>query len=131
MFLSINYKTVDLSDKRIHAQIVEKVLSTVKQDAVIIADEYDYSCYFWYYLIGENYQSKGLYSFPIAYAGEEGIQAYLKNEKPFYFRPQKKTIPLGLPVYVLWTIVDKIRNAGMIVENTNSKYVYRVRLPNP
>ncbi len=131
LFLSINYKTADLSDKRIHAQIVEKVLTTVKQDAVIIVDEYDYSCYFWYYLIGENYQSRGLYSFPIAYAGKEGIQAYLKDEKPFYFRPQKKYVPLGLPVYVLWTIADKIESAGMIVEDTDNKYIYRVRLSDP
>jgi hypothetical protein len=128
-FLIGNYHTVDLSTRRIHAQIVEKVLTTLEQNAVIIVDEYDYSCYFWYYLIGENYQRKGLYALPISYPGKEGILAYLKEEKPFYFRPQKKYIPLGIPVYALWTTVDKIRSAGLVLEDTSIKYIYRVRLP--
>jgi len=128
-FLLINYSSVDLSKTTIHARIVEKVLNTIKQDGVIIVDEYDYACYFWYYLIGEDYQEKGLYSFPISYSGTDGIRAYLLGEKPFYFNPQKKYVPLGLPVYALWTVADKIDNAGMILERTESKYIYRIRFP--
>ena len=96
---------------------------------MIIVDDYDYSCYFWYYLIGENYQSKGLYAIPISYNGKESIRAYLMDEKPFYFPPQKKYIPLGAPVYTLWNAVDQIRSAGMVVEDIGIKYLYRVQLP--
>ena len=128
-FFLTNYSNVDLSEKKIHSEIVEKVLNTIRHDGVVVVDEYDYACYFWYYLIGENYQKNGLYSFPISYAGIDGIRAYLQGEKPFYFMPQRKFVPLGLPVYVLWTLKDKISNSGMILESTGIKYIYRVRLP--
>ena len=53
-FLGLNYQREDQSNRVLHARMVEKVLATIPHDSVIIVDEYDSACFFWYYLIGED-----------------------------------------------------------------------------
>jgi hypothetical protein len=124
----MNYQQMDQSERVLHARIVEKVLSTVEKDAVIVVDEYDYACFFWYYLIGEGYESRGLYALPLYFTGEEGLKAYLRDGAPISLYPQRKTIPPGVPVYAQWTLVDQLEEAGFELEPSGTKYVFRVKL---
>lgn len=129
LLLSWNYRAVDQSQHTLHARIVEKILHTVPRDAILIADDYDYACYFWYYLLGEGYERSGLYSLPVAFTGGKGIAAYLAEGQPMSIPPLRLETPPGLPVYALWTLADRLGAAGLQVEPTETKYLYRVKLP--
>ena len=109
--------------------MVEKVLSTVPDKSVIIVDEYDSACFFWYYLIGENYERNAVYAFPYYFAGTDGIEAYLLGREPFTIYPERKTIQPGYQVYAYWTIADYLKKAGFELQNTGNKYVYLLKLP--
>jgi hypothetical protein len=134
LLVVVNYRKVDQSKHTRHAERVEEILRIVDRDAVIITDEYDYSSYFWYYLIGEGYSKKEIYAIPM-YGVERGatnaeeIRAYLAGEKQIYSFPQRLFIPPGKRVYVLWRVADELRKAGLQVTETKSKYVYEVSLP--
>jgi hypothetical protein len=130
LLVGLNYRKVDQSQHTRHAARVEEVLRTVQRDAVIITDEYDYACYFWYYLIGAGYGKDGLYALPF-YGGTnvDQIKAYLSDKDTFYIGTQRLYVPKGLRVYVLWRVADELRNAGLQVTETRSKYVYEVSLP--
>jgi hypothetical protein len=134
LLVSVNYRKVDQSQHTRHAERVEDVLGIVKSNAVIITDEYDYSCYFWYYLIGEDFGKKEIYALPLYGVGmgatnAEEIRRYLSGEKPLYSFPQRLYISPGKRVYVLWRVADELREAGLQVTETKSKYVYEVSLP--
>jgi hypothetical protein len=134
LLVGVNYRKVDQSQHTRHARRVEEVLRIVKSDAVIITDEYDYSCYFWYYMFGEGYDKKGIYALPLygisrGTTNAEEIRAYLSGEKPLYSLPQRKYIPSGKRVYVLWRVAEELREAGLQVTETKSRYVYEVSLP--
>jgi len=134
LLVGINYHKVDQSQHTHHAKIVEEVLSTVKSDAVIITDEYDYSCYFWYYLIGEGAGRQDLYAIPLhgvlrGATNPEEIRSYLAGAKPIYSYPQRLDIPPGKRVFALWRIANELKAAGLQVSETKSKYVYEVTLP--
>ncbi len=131
LLLSWNYRAVDQSQHTLHARIVEKILQTVPREAIFIADDYDYACYFWYYLLGEGYGRSRLYSLPVAFVGGKGIVAYLEDNQPMFIPPLRLEAPPGLPVYALWPLADRMRAAGLQVEPTETKYLYRVRLPGP
>ncbi len=130
-FLILNYSTVDRSNRVLHARIVERVLSYVERDAVIVVDDYDYGTYFWYYLLGEDYGKKNLFAFPVYFAGPEGIKAYLRNEADFKVYPTREPIPIGYPVYALWVVGDEMREEGFVLKETGIKYIYKVELPEP
>jgi hypothetical protein len=112
-FLGLNYQRMDQSKHVLHARMVEKVLTAVPHGSVIIVDEYDSACFFWYYLIGEEYERNGIYAFPYYFAGTEGIKEYLLGKQPFMLFPERKSIDPGLQVYAYWTIADYLRKAGL------------------
>jgi hypothetical protein len=128
-FLGLNYQRMDQSNHVLHARMVEKVLATIPHDSVIIVDEYDSACFFWYYLIGEDYERNAVYAFPYYFAGTEGIKSYLLGKQPFILYPERKTIQPGYQVYAYWTIADYMRNAGFELQKTGNKYVFLLRLP--
>ena len=134
LLLVVNYRKVDQSQRTRHAGRVEEILRVVDRDAIIITDEYDYSTYFWYYLIGEGYGKKEIYAIPL-YGVQRGatnadeIRAYLSGEKPIYSFAQRLSIPTGKRVYVLWRVADELRDAGLQVTETKSKYIFEVSLP--
>ena len=128
-FLSLNYRVMDQSNRVLHARIVEKVLATLPHDSVIIVDEYDSACFFWYYLIGENYERNGIYAFPYYFAGTDRIKEYLKGKQSFTLFPERITIEPGFQVYAYWTISDYLRKAGFLLEATGTKYVFLLSLP--
>ena len=130
LLVGVNYRKVDQSQHIRHAMRVEEVLRTVKHDAVIITDEYDYTTYFWYYLIGEGYEKDRLYALPLlGGTSSEQIKAYLSGEDTFYIGTQRLYVPQGLRVYAWWRIVDELKAAGLQVNETKSRYVYEVTLP--
>jgi hypothetical protein len=134
LLVVVNYRKVDQSQHTRHAKRVEEILRIVDRDAIIITDEYDYSSYLWYYLIGEGYGNKEIFAIPMYGVGKgatnaEEIREYLSGEKPIYSYPQRLSIPPGKRVYVLWRVADELRNAGLQVTETRSKYVYEVSLP--
>lgn len=128
--LGMNYQRLDQSNRVLHARMVEKTLATVSHDSVIIVDEYDSACFFWYYLIGEDYEKNGIYALPYYFAGVDGIKAYLRGEQPIMLYPERKAVQPGSQVYAYWTIADYLRKAGFELQNTESKYVFLVKLPN-
>ena len=128
-FLGLNYQRLDQSNHVLHARIVEKVLATVPHDSVIIVDEYDSACFFWYYLIGEDYERNAVFAFPYYFAGTEGIKSYLLGKQPFIILPERKTIQTGSQVYAYWSIADFLRDAGFELQKTESKYVFLLKLP--
>lgn len=136
VLVGVNYRKVDQSNHTHHAKIVEEVLSTVKGEAVVITDEYDYSCYFWYYLIGEGVGQKEIYAIPLHGVLQGAIipaeiRSYLSGETPLNSFPQRLSIAPGKSVYVLWRAAGELRAAGLQVDETKSRYVYRVTLPEP
>jgi hypothetical protein len=128
-FLGLNYQRLDQSNHVLHARIVEKVLATVPHDSVIIVDEYDSACFFWYYLIGEDYERNAVFAFPYYFAGTEGIKSYLLGKQPFIILPERKTIQTGYQVYAYWSIADFLRDAGFELQKTENKYVFLLKLP--
>jgi len=128
-FLGLNYLRMDQSNHVLQARMVEKVLTTVPSHSVVIVDEYDSACFFWYYLIGEDYEKNSVYAFPYYFAGIDGIKAYLIGRQPFVLYPERKSIPPGFQVYAYWSIANYLRNAGFELENTGNKYVFLLKLP--
>jgi hypothetical protein len=128
-FLGLNYQRMDQSNRVLQARIVEKVLAMVPHGSVVIVDEYDSACFFWYYLIGEDYEKNAVYAFPYYFAGIDGIKAYLLGKQPFVLYPERKSVQPGLEVYAYWTIADYLRNAGFELQNTGNKYVFLLKLP--
>jgi hypothetical protein len=128
-FLGLNYQRMDQSQHVLHARMVEKVLATIPHDSVIIVDEYDSACFFWYYLIGEDFERNAVYAFPYYFTGTAGIKDYLLGKQPFVIYPERKTIQPGFQVYAYWTIADYLRKAGFELQNTENKYVFLLKLP--
>jgi len=130
LLVGLNFRKVDQSQHTRHAMRVEEILSTVKHDAVILADDYDYAAYFWYYLIGEGYEKDRLYALSLN-GGPSGdqIKAYLSGEDTIIIGPQRLNVPRGLRVFAHWRVVDELKAAGLQVNETESRYVYEVTLP--
>ena len=128
-FLALNYQRMDQSQHVLQARMVEKVLASVPKDSVIIVDEYDSACFFWYYLIGEDFERNSVYALPYYFAGTEGIKSYLLGQEPFTIYPERKNIQPGYQVYAYWTIADHLRNAGFELQTTGNKYVFLLTLP--
>jgi hypothetical protein len=128
-FLGLNFQRMDQSQHVLHARMVEKVLATIPHDSVIIVDEYDSACFFWYYLIGQDFERNSVYAFPYYFAGTDGIKDYLLGKQPFVIYPERKTIQPGLQVYAYWTIADYLKKAGFELQSTGNKYVFLLKLP--
>ena len=98
--LILNYPAVDQSNNHADADRTLAVLNTVKNDAIIIAPNYDYIEYFYYYLAGEGIENQRdiflQYQFDV-----EAIKDYLYRDIPFYIPHQKKNMPLHLVLYVM------------------------------
>ncbi len=127
-FLGLNFQRNDQSNRVLHARMVEKALATVSQDGVIIVDEYDSACFFWYYLIGEDFEKNHVYALPYYFPGIAGIKAYLRGEQPIELSPERKSVQPGLKVYAYWTIADYLRNSGFSLQNIGNKYIFLVTL---
>jgi len=128
-FLVLNFQRLDQSDRVLHARMVEKALSTASHDAVIIVDEYDSACFFWYYLIGEDYEKNNVYALPYYFLGIDGINDYLLCKRPIRIAPERKSIQPGLQVYAYWTIADQLRRSGFKLRNTSNKYIFLLENP--
>jgi len=129
LFLVINYRHVDQSQHTLHAEIVEKILAELDDGALIIADEYEYATYLWYYLIGEGQSQRNIYALPDFDTNAKEIHSYLTGEEGMYIWQQRLTVPSGLPVYTLWKIAPDLEDMGFQVQETELKYLYEVRLP--
>jgi hypothetical protein len=131
VLLVVNYPAVDQSQHTLHAEIVNKILTVMDRDALILVDEYDYESYFWYYLLGEDYQRRRLYVWTLDGLGADGAWDYLHGDRQVYIPHLRQTLPADLSVYALWRVADELKQAGLQVEETDSRYVYRVTLPGP
>ena len=129
VFLLINYRQVDQSQHTLHALITEKILNQIGSNALIVADEYEYATYFWYYLIGEGMEARNIYALPDFDTDPDEIRKYLLGEQGMLIWQQRLTVPTGLPVYTLWKIAPELEAAGFQVTPTKLKYLYEVRLP--
>jgi len=126
--LYFHYPELDQSKHVLHAQIVEKALTAAERDAFILTDEYDYANFFWYYLLGEEYFKKNLYSLSLEMLGTGPIKDYLENRGAIYDPFIKMNVPAGLKVYALWRLVEPLEEAGFILKPTQVKYLYEVQL---
>lgn len=124
-----NYSKVDQSQHTLHALITEKILSTVDRDAVIIADNYEYAQYLWYYLLGEDKQQQSIFALPDYAVTPAQIAQYLEGEQSLYIHQQRRFVPLGLRAYVMSNIADKFMNSNLAFSETESKYLLELRLP--
>ena len=129
LMFGINYRQVDQSQHVLHARIVEKILDEAQGDALIIADEYDYASMLWYYLLGEGYEARNLYSLPLYMTSADQIRAYLQGQQPMYLPNQRKYVPLGLRVYALWRISEKLESTGLEPRATGTKYLFEILAP--
>ena len=95
-----NYHLVDQSSNHEDADRTLAVLHAVGKDAIIIAPNYDYIEYFWYYLAGQGIQNERniylQYHFNV-----DQIKNYIYQDVPFYIPFQKKNMPIDLAVYVM------------------------------
>ncbi len=128
LFLAINYRRVDQSQHTLHAEIIEKILAEIDDGALIIADEYEYATYLWYYLIGEGQSQRNIYALPDFDTDAKEIGMYLTGEEGMHIWQQRITVPPGLPVYTLWKIAPELENMGFQVDEMGLKYLYKVRL---
>lgn len=124
-----NYHEVDQSQHNLHALIVERILNEVNRNGLIIADDYAYATYLWYYLLGQGLSSRNIYAIPDFDVRPEEIQKYLAGEEGMYIWQQRLTVPPGLPVYTLWKVAPDLEMDGFRVEETGIQYLYRVNLP--
>jgi energy-coupling factor transporter transmembrane protein EcfT len=129
LYLTTNYNRVDQSQHTLHAEIVEKILVELDDGALIIADEYEYATYFWYYLIGEGQSQRNIYALPDFDTNAQEIGRYLREEEGMHIWQQRLTVPPGFPVYTLWKIAPKLESMGFQVQETGLKYLYVVKLP--
>jgi len=98
ILLFANYGKVNQHNNTQVAREIETILETVKKDSIIISPNYDYSEYFWYYLIGEGLECNNIYI--MHHYSTEAVQAYICEDKSFYLWEQRKNAPPGLAVYV-------------------------------
>jgi hypothetical protein len=124
-----NYHEVDQSQHNLHALIVERILNEINSDGLIIADDYAYATYLWYYLLGQEMSSRNIYAIPDFDASPEEIEKYLTGEDGMYIWQQRLTVPPGLPVYTLWKVAPELEMDGFRIEETGNQYLYKVTLP--
>jgi uncharacterized membrane protein (DUF485 family) len=128
LLILVNYQKVDHHDRVLWARVTEKILTTVERDALIISPNYDNTAFFWYYLIGEDYESRNLYVMQVDYSKLERIRGYLMGQEEFYLGVQRKNLPPGLRVYTMKGPAEELEKIGLDILETDSRYVYEVRL---
>jgi hypothetical protein len=124
-----NFHRVDQSQHILHEQIVERILNEIDRDGLIIADDYAYAAYLWYYLLGLDMSSRNIFAIPDFDADPEEIRKYLTGEEGMYIWQQRLTVPTGLPVYTLWKVAPEMEADGFEIEETGIQYLYKVTLP--
>jgi hypothetical protein len=129
ILLLTNYPKVDQSQHTLHARIAEKILSTAGKEAVIIADDYEYAEYLWYYLLGEEMQQRNLFALPDYAVTPEDILGYLRGEQPLYIHQLRRTVPAGLRVFVMSTVAPGFEQGNLTFEETESKHLLQITLP--
>jgi hypothetical protein len=129
LFMWVNYAKVDHSDRTLYARIVEKVLNEVESNALIVAPNYDYAEFYWYYLIGEGFSAQNIYCMQVNYKDLDAIRAYLNEERSITKPDLRTEVPFGLRVYVMEETAKELKKSGLIVRSTGSRYVYQVLLP--
>ncbi|MBA7529260.1 hypothetical protein ES705_21455 [subsurface metagenome] len=97
ILLFANYGKVNQHNNTQVAREIETVLETVKKDSIIISPNYDYSEYFWYYLIGEGLECNNIYI--MHHYSIRKIKTYMYENRSFYLREPRKNVPIGLAVY--------------------------------
>ncbi len=124
--LFANYSKVNQHNSTQVAKEIEAALKIVKKDAIIVSPNYNYSEYFWYYLIGEGLERNNIYI--MHHYSTEEIQAYIYENRSFYLRERRKNVPTGLAVYA-YLIAPKRRaileHAGFSLSEVG-KDLYRV-----
>ncbi|MFN2160079.1 MAG: hypothetical protein ACK2TW_09025 [Anaerolineales bacterium] len=129
IMVSVNYHKVDHHDRTLWARITEKILVTIDRDALILSPNYDNTAFFWYYLIGEDYESKNLFVKQIDYQRLDRVKGYISGEEELYLGEQRKSAPPGLRVFTMKGPARELEKVGLEILDKNSKYVFEVRLP--
>jgi uncharacterized membrane protein (DUF485 family) len=128
IMVSVNYHKVDHHDRTLWARITEKILVTIDRDALILSPNYDNTAFFWYYLIGEDYESKNLFVKQIDYKRLDRVKGYISGEEELYLGEQRKSAPPGLRVFTMKGPARELEKVGLEILDKNSKYVFEVRL---
>ena len=95
--LFANYSKVNQHNNTQVAKEIEAVLKIVKKDAIIVSPNYNYSEYFWYYLIGEGLERNNIYI--LHHYSIRKIKTYMYENRSLYLREQRKNVSAGLAVY--------------------------------
>lgn len=129
LLLGLHYQALDQSQHVLHARIVERALTEAGSRAILVADEYDYLNYFWYYLLGEGYEQRRLYATSLQLTHPEQLRSYLAGSEPLRIPVVRQQAPSGLRVLALWRLADRLRQEGFSVRPTGVKYLVEVTLP--
>ncbi len=90
---------------------IRAALEAAGGPALILSPDYDYSEYFWYFLIGEGLErERGLYLMHHFHAGQ--VRDYLRDGAPLYLPTERKTAPPGLPVFFFLPDGGQARHLG-------------------
>jgi len=95
---ALNYSKVDQHNNVAVAKEIEAILETVGNNSIIISPNYEYSEYFWYYLIGEGF---GNNVHVMHHFSTEAIKSYICENKSFYLPERRMNAPIGLKVYCI------------------------------
>ncbi len=99
-FFNITFARVDQHGNIKEDEEIKTILQTIKKDGVIISPSYNYSEYFWYYLIGEGIENQhNLYV--MHHFNLQDIRSYLYESIPFYLWEERKHVPPGLTMYCM------------------------------
>lgn len=128
-FLWMNYEKVDHSEKTLHARITERILKEIGRDGVVFTHEYDYTTFFWYYLLGEGYDERNIYAFRLTPDRLDEVKPYLEGKETIYLPVQRMYLPKGLRVYVMEENAKRLAKLGLAINPTSTRYIYEVRLP--
>jgi hypothetical protein len=122
---SMNFARVDQSKHVLHAQVVEGILKKADHDALIIADNYEYASYIYYYLFAEGHGKRNLYTIADFNIKPEQVLAYLKGEKSIEIYQQRLTLPYGLRVYVMKVPAARFDIPGLTLQEV-VKNLYQI-----
>lgn len=98
LLFAINLNAVNQRKEITDAARVERVLQQIGSEAVLIAPDYHYAEYFWYYLLGQERGQRPIYV--LHRFSPEAVRAYLQGSQSFNLpNPLQGEVPFGLPMY--------------------------------
>ena len=97
-FLFLNFDSISQHQNVTIDNDIKKAFEFVGKDALIISPNYHYSCYFWYYLIGEKVGSpRNIYL--LHHFNDGKVCRYLNEKETIYLPEQRINILPSLKVY--------------------------------